>query len=184
MPKRGKREVSVEPTPSQEITEAIGELVVEDQISPRPITSSMTPQVAIVPSIGIIASAPSPRAAGGSPTEIPETPATEVPVPPPLDMFNLEIHGVIVREESGEYYAPQQLLFACDGSAEQVADIKHKTTKILSKGIIKNPRLETYKFKTSINYPLKISKVSGIDRGFTGNKILKPYSRVVRARRN
>ena len=182
MPKRGKREVSVEPTPSQEITEGIGELVVEDPITPRPITRSMTPQVAIVPTTGIIASAPSPRAAGGSPSPIPETTATEVPAP--LDMFNLEIHGVIVREESGEYYAPQQLLFACDGSAEQVADIKHKTTKILSKGIIKNPRLETYKFKTSINYPLKISKVSGIDRGFTGNKILKPYSRVVRARRN
>ena len=154
MPRRRRRS-SPEITESQELVVAVGHLGVEDDepISPRPLTRSMTPNVAVVvenPPLAVVAE--------------------------PIEMFKLDIHGVIVREEStGEYYAPQKLLFVSNGSSSQVKNIKRKIEDAIEKAIEENPRTEVYTFNTTKEYPIKITKVSGVDRGYGGNKTFGSY---------
>ncbi len=127
----------------------------DEPISPGVLTRSMTPQVAVVvenpaPQAGVVA---------GS-----------------IEMFKLDIHGIIVREESThEYYAPQKLLFASNGSSTQVKKIKRKIEDAVDKALADNPRLEVYTFNTTKEYPINITKVSGVDRGYGGNKTLGAY---------
>jgi len=153
--RRRRRPSSPEMTASQEIVDAIGGMGVVDVevISPRPLTRSMTPQVAVV------VDNPVPAVVAG-----------------PIEMFKLDIHGVIVREEStGEYYAPQKLLFASNGSISQVKSIKRKIEDAVDKALETNPRTEVYTFNTTKEYPINITKVSGVDRGYGGNKTFGAY---------
>ena len=160
MPRRRARSPTPEITPSQELTDAIDNL---DIISPRPLTRSTT----VTPT-------------GAASMVFPPVPV--VATVAPIAMHKLKIHGVIVRDEaSGEYYAPQKLLFVSNGAKMQVRDIKRKIDDTIEDELEQNPRTEVYRFDTEINYPIKISKVSGIDRGYSGNKIFPKYSCVVRA---
>jgi hypothetical protein len=154
MPRR-RRHSSPEITASQELVEAVGGLgVVDDEpTSPRVLTRSMTPQVAVV------VENPAPGVVAGS-----------------IEMFKLDIHGIIVREESTqEYYAPQKLLFVSNGSSTQVKKIKRKIEDAVDKALADNPRTEVYTFNTTKEYPINITKVSGVDRGYGGNKTFGAY---------
>ena len=162
--RRRRRHSSPEITASQELVEAVGGMGVGDDepTSPRPLTRSMTPQVVVVvenPAPGVVVENPAPGVVAG-----------------PIEMFKLDIHGVIVREAStGEYYAPQKLLFVSNGSSTQVKNIKRKIEDAIEKALEENERTEVYTFNTTKEYPINITKVSGVDRGYGGNKTFGAY---------
>lgn len=89
--------------------------------------------------------------------------------------FPFEIFGIVVRDKAGDYYIPQKSIYICGDFDEDRSKINSKHNYFLKK--LKktefNDTHEFYKFKVEANYPLNITKVSGIDRNYSGYKLYK-----------
>lgn len=99
--------------------------------------------------------------------------------------FPLEIHGIVVRDTEGEYYVPQKSLFVCGDFEEDRVRINAKNSYFLRKlkktGIAEHQ--EFYQFKIDATYPINITKVSGIDRNYSGYKLYKAIKTVKKSKK-